>query len=184
MPILKDCELWFAKVDPKRPNAKFNKKNPSWELQLRTSSKEQKKEWEEMKLSVKPIIPDDAPPYWRVNLKKKSIKADGAASSFVKVQDKKLNDMDPNSIGNGSVGNVRIFQYEFTKEAANGGGVGIATVLMGIQVTKHIKYTPKMRDDDFEEEEGDTEVFEPSGEPEGDSTQPKTAGKSVVDNQY
>lgn len=158
MPILNNCELWFAKVDPKRPNARFNKKNPTWELQLRTTSKEKKKEWEDHKLPVKPIIPDDGPSYFRVNLKKKSFKNDGTPSSFVKVIDKKMNEMDPNSIGNGSIGNVRIFQYEFPKE---GGGTGVATVLMGIQVTKHIKYEAKARDDDFEEGEGEMEVVEP-----------------------
>ena len=37
MAILKNCELWFAKLDPKRPNRKFNPENPTWEIQLRTN---------------------------------------------------------------------------------------------------------------------------------------------------
>jgi hypothetical protein len=61
----------------------------------------------------------------------------------------KMVPIDPNSIGNGSLANVRIFQYEYTNETTN--KKGIASVLMGIQVTKHIVYVPKARDDDFGE---------------------------------
>jgi len=151
MPILKNVEIWFVKADPKRPNAKFNKKNPTWECQIRTSDKTTKKEWEELRLPVKAVVPDEGPAYFRVNLRKKSIKEDGEKSSPVKVIDGKMNEIDPNTIGNGSIANVRIFQYEYPKE---GGGVGVASVLMGLQLTKHLMYTPKPRDDDF----GDAET--------------------------
>lgn len=147
MAIIRDCEIWFAKLDPKRPNAKFNKKNPTWECQIRTISKEVKKQWEAMNLAVKAVVPDEGAPYFRVNLRKKSIKEDGEAASPVKVVNGHLEEIDPNTVGNGSVGNLRIFQYEYPKE---GGGKGIASVLMGVQVTKHIVYKPKPRDDDFD----------------------------------
>lgn len=164
MAIIKNAELWFAKLDPKRPSAKFNKKNPTWELQIRTQDKAVKKAWEELGLAVKAVVPDEGAPYFRVNLRKKSIKEDGDAASPIKVVNGHLEDVDPNSIGNGSVGNVRIFQYEYPKE---GGGKGIASVLMGVQVTKHVVYKPKPRDDDFdmtdtevvEEAEGDEDAF-------------------------
>ena len=158
MAILKNCEIWFAKVDPKRPNAKFNKKNPTWECQIRTTDKEVKKYWESLNLPVKAIVPDDdSKPYFRVNLRKKSIKEDGEAASPVKVINGHMEDLDPNSIGNGSVGNLRIFQYEYPKE---GGGKGTANVLMGIQLTKHILYKAAPRDDDFGME--DTTTIEPA----------------------
>jgi hypothetical protein len=153
MPIIKDCEIWFAKVDPKRPSSKFNKKNPTWECQIRTKSKDTKKQWEAMNLSIKAIVPDEGDPYFRVNLRKKSIKEDGEKASPVKVVNGALDDIDPQTIGNGSVGNIRIFQYEYPKE---GGGKGIASVLMGIQITKHIVYTPKPRDDEFDMTETET----------------------------
>jgi len=158
MAIIKNVELYFCKVNPKRPNAKYNKKNPTWECQIRTTSKDQKKEWEALNLSVKAIVPDDdSAPYYRVNLRKKSIKEDETAASPVKVVNGALQEIDPDTIGNGSIGNVRVFQYEYPRE---GGGRGIASVLMGIQVTKHIVYTPKPRDDDFAET--DTETVNPS----------------------
>jgi hypothetical protein len=148
MAIIKDCEIWFAKLDPKRPNAKYNKENPTWECQIRTTSKEVKKLWESLNLSVKAVVPDEGAPYFRVNLRKKSVKEDTEKASPVKVVNGALEDIDPNTLGNGSIGNIRIFQYEYPK---NGGKErGIASVLMGIQVTKHIVYKAKPRDDDFE----------------------------------
>lgn len=156
--IIHDCELWFAKVDPKRPNSKFNKENPTWELQIRTTDKDQKKDWEERGLVVKPVLPDEGEPYFRVNLRKKSIKKDGDKASPIRVVDSKLNPIDPNTIGNGSIGHVRVYQYEYTNKA---GKPGIVSVLMGIQVTKHILYTPPPRDDEFKEEEQETEVIIP-----------------------
>lgn len=162
MPILKDCELWFCKLDPKRPNNRFSKDNPTWECQIRTTNKTIKKTWEEAGLSVKAVVPDEGVPFWRVNIRKKSIKEDGEKASPIKVVDGKLEEIDPNSIGNGSVGNVRIFQYEYPRKD---GGKGIASVLMGVQVTKHIVYVPKPRGDDFETTE--TEVIDPDSADEG-----------------
>jgi hypothetical protein len=160
MPQIKNAEIWYAKVDPKRPNRKFNKKNPTWEIQIRTTDKNVKKRWDEMHLPVKRIVPEDddgnptGDPYWRVNLRKRTIKSDGEAAAPVEVCYGDMSPVDPGTIGNGSLGNVRIYQYEFD----NDGEKGIASVLMGIQLTKHIRYTPKNRDDDFEETE--TEIVE------------------------
>jgi len=156
MAIIKNVQIYFAKLNPNRPNPKFNKKNPTWELQLRTSDKVQKAEWEKLGLAVKAVIPEEGAPYYRVNLKKKSIKEDGSPSSVVSVIDGKLKPIDPDTIGNGSVANIRIFQYEYTNE----GKKGIASVLMAVQLTKHLVYTAPPRDDDFEETE--TEAIEMS----------------------
>lgn len=164
MAILKNCEIHFTKLDPKRPNAKYNKKNPTWELQIRTRDKETRKSWEALNLGVKIIEPDDdSPMYYRVNLRKKSIKADGTPADPVKVVNGSLMEIDPNTIGNGSVGHIRIFQYEYTNEDNK---KGIASVLMAIQLTKHIVYVPKPRDDDFEMEE--TETIQATGDGGGD----------------
>jgi hypothetical protein len=155
MTILKNCPLFYCKVDPKRPNSKFNRENPTWEVQIRTTNKDQKKEWEQANLLVKPVVPDDGPPYWRVNLRKKSIRSNGEASTPVELIDGKLQPVDPNTVGNGSVGNVKVYQYEYEKK--QGGGKGIVSVLMGIQLVKHVLYTPKPRDDDFGDA-GETEI--------------------------
>ena len=169
MAIINDCEIWFAKLDPKRPNNKFNKENPTWECQIRTTDKAIKKSWEEMSLPVKAIVPDEGSPYFRVNLRKKSIKEDKSEASPVKVLNGALEEIDPTSIGNGSIGNVRLFQYEYPKAS---GGKGTASVLMGIQVTKHIIYKAKPRDDDFGMT--DTETIQPIEE-DDDETASSTA---------
>jgi hypothetical protein len=155
--IIKNAQLFFAKLDPARPSAKYNKKNPTWELQIRTDDKEIKAEWMAAGLNVKPVVPDIGEPYFRVNLRKKSIKEDGEKSSPVDVVNASLDPVDPRSIGNGSIGNVRVFQYEYQKET---GGIGIASVLMGVQLLKHLVYTPRARDDDFQDC-GETETFAP-----------------------
>jgi len=72
--------------------------------------------------------------------------------------------VDPNSIGHGSIGHVRIFQREYTKD---NGKPGISSTLMGIQLIKHIVYTydKKSYEDSFEDS-GDTEVISPPEEEE------------------
>lgn len=154
MTIINNCELWFAKLG--KPNNKFNKENPTWELQIRTSDKAVKSAWEGLNLAVKGIVPDEGPPFWRVNLRKKSIKADGSPAAPIKVVNGKLEEIDPNSIGHGSIGNVRIFQYEYQDAKKQ---TKIASILMGVQVTKLQKFVKKARDDDFTE--GENEVVEP-----------------------
>ena len=155
--IIKNCELWYAKLDPKRPNSRFSKKNPTWEVQIRTSDKEVVKIWEQSNLKCKPVIPDEGDPYWRVNLKKRSIKSDDTPADPVQVVDGNLDPVNPNSIGNGSIGNIRLFQYDYENEDQK----GVASILMGIQLTKHILYKPKPGES-FEETE--TEIIAPSEE--------------------
>jgi hypothetical protein len=155
--ILSNVPIHYCKLHPKKPNATFDKENPTWECQIRTTSRETKEEWEKLNLNVK-LIDAKEGMYWRVNLKKRTIKRDGTKASPVVIKDRQLREdtIDPDTIGHGSIANVRIFQYPYKKKA---GGDGIASVLMGIQITKLIKYVPKPRDDDFEAEEGETEVI-------------------------
>jgi hypothetical protein len=139
MSFLNNVELYFVKCDPKRPNAFYNKENPTWEVQIRTYDRAQAKEWEAQNIQLKAVIPDEEgeKPYWKTVLRKRSIKRDGSPAEPVEILDGHLNNIDPNTIGNGSVGNLRIYQYEYPK----GEGTGIATMLMGIQVTTHKLYT-------------------------------------------
>lgn len=156
MAILKNVNVYYVKCNPRRPNPKYNRANPTWEVQLRTTDKSVKSEWEKMGLLPKPVLPDDGDPYWRLNLRKKSIKNDKTPSSPVVVVDAKMNPLDPETIGNGSVANVRIFQYEYKKAD---GTQGIAAVLMGLQILKYVKYESR-KQDDFCEEEQETEVVD------------------------
>jgi len=145
MAIIKNVELWYAKLDPKRPNSTFNKENPTWELQIRTRSKAQAKEWKEMNINVKPEEDDDGV-YYKTNLKKKSMKRDGEPQNPVKVVSGTLDAIDPKIIGNGSIGNVRIFQYDYEV----GSRKGVASMLMDVQITTLNEFRPKPREDDFE----------------------------------
>jgi len=164
MAILNDCEIYFAKLDPAKPSPKMNPKNPTWEIQIRTKSKAQATEWKEHGLRVTPVREDDDGPvlYYRANLRKKSIKADGEDGKAPDVIDGDMNKVDPNSIGNASVGNVRIFQYDYTDRES--GQKGKASVLMGVQLTKHILYVPKPRNDDDDFSKTTTVRIQPPAE--------------------
>ena len=143
--ILENCEVYFAKLG--RPSAKYNKTNPTWELQIRTSDKAKRKEWEAAGLPVRAVVPEEGDPFFRVNLRKRSIKKDGTPAEPVEVVDGNLNPIEPNTIGNGSIANIRLFQYEYNSDE----GPRTASILMAVQVLKHKVYTPKQREDyDFE----------------------------------
>jgi len=145
MAILKNAELFFAKLDPKRPNDRFDKENPTWEVQARTRSKAQAKEWKDLHLNVKPDEDGDGI-FYKVTLKKKSKKRTGEDQNPVQLVNGSLEPIDPNTLGNGSIGNIRLFQYDY--EIA--GRSGVASMLMAIQVTLFKEFTPKPREDDFE----------------------------------
>jgi hypothetical protein len=140
--IIRKATIFFPKLV--KPSSRFNKENPTWELQIRTKSKAQRNSWREMGLNVKLVEDDENGDFYRVNLKKKSKKQDGTPGNPIEVCDGNLNPIDPNTIGNGSVGNIRIFQSEYENAE---GKTAIRSTPMKIQLTKHIVY-------EFEEEEG------------------------------
>lgn len=145
MAILKNVELFFAKLNPSKPNARFDKENPTWEVQIRTRDKAQAKQWKDMDIRVKPDE-DDEGIFYKASLKKKSKKRDGTDQNPVSVVAGDLSPIDVDKIGNGSVANVRVYQYEYNVN----GTAGIATMLMAVQVTTLREYEPKPREDDFE----------------------------------
>jgi hypothetical protein len=195
MAIIKNAQLWYTKLDPARPNGRMDPKNPSWELQIRTNDPAQKKEWEEQGLKLKLMVQKEGATndagediagevildasgkkQWRANLKKKSINKEGKASGPVELVNGALQPVDPNSIGNGSIGHVRVFQYEYTKKES--GDKAIASVLMGVQLKRHIVYVQKPGET-FEE--GDTETVSEDGDDDNTTTTvapPPTAPKS------
>ena len=183
MPILKNCELHHIYLDPKRPNSRFNKKNPTWEIQIRTTDKDQKKQWEEAGLRVKVVIPNEDDPtnfYWRANLRKKSIKEkDQQPADPVEVVNGDLEAVDPRTIGNGSRGNIRYFQYEYDGE----NGKGVANVLMGIQLTLHKVFTPKDRPrDSFEKANTEVVPDTSTNSEDGQTASEPSDGNATVNN--
>ena len=145
MAILKNVELFFAKLDESKPNARFDANNPTWEVQIRTRDKKQAKEWKDLNVNVK-TDDDDNGVFYKATLKKKTKKANGEPQNPVNLVGGGLAPIDPNTLGNGSIGNVRIYQYNYEV----GGRKGIASMLMAVQVTTLKEYTPKPREDDFE----------------------------------
>jgi hypothetical protein len=172
MAIIKGIEIWWVKCDPKRPETKFNKENGTWELQIRTTDKARAQgELKSLGIKMNPSD-EDGKIVYKGNIKKKSKKKDGdelVPNAPVKFVGGDLSEIDPNTVGNGSIANIRVFEREYMT-----GDVKKKTVvLMSVQVTKLNKYVPKPRTDDFEMT--DMEVNEPAAGMEDDDDQ-------VVDN--
>lgn len=137
--ILENCEIWFCKVHPNYPDRTFPGKS-TWNTQLRTTNPAQVEEWKKAGLNVKSELPTDgSKPYWRVNVSKNTIKKDGTPAKPIDVVDAALMPIKPGSIGNGSIGNVQLFQFQ-----KDSGDVG--NVFMGLQIIKHIVYEGKPRE--------------------------------------
>jgi len=135
--ILSNVELFFAKLDPANPNSRFDKDFPTWEVQIRTKDKAVAKGWKEQNLRVTPDENDDGV-FYRANLKKKSKKRDGSDMAPVNVVAGDLSAVDPATIGNGSIANLSVFQYDYNMNGKD----GIASMLMGVQITTLNEYKP------------------------------------------
>jgi len=172
---IENAEIWYPRLDPKRPNSKFNKENPTWEVQLRTTDKEEMKRWKALSLRVKPVMPDEGEPYFACNLRKRSKKRDGSSANAPKVVDHKLDELDPRTIGNGSKGNIRVYQYESTYDGST------VSMLQAVQITEHVVYEPVERDpeDDFQVTKG--KVINANGEPAKAPPKPKSPDLDDLD---
>jgi hypothetical protein len=146
--ILKNVELHWSKLAPKFPNKTFNE-DGVWETQIRTRDKKQAEEWKKANLKVTPDEDQDGV-FYRTMLKKACKKKDGTENVPVKVVNGSLEELDPMTIGNGSVANVRLFQYEYEVGQGKAKKTGIASMLMAVQITKLEEYIPKPREDEFE----------------------------------
>lgn len=181
MAILKNAEVWFTKLDPKRPSKALTPLNPTWEIQIRTNNKDTRKEWEAMGIKVKVVRADKADDespvlYYSANLKRKSLKVTAGKTEPNEpptVENGKGESLDPTSIGNGSVANIRIFQSEYTFE----GKKGVRNTLMGIQLVKHKVYVQKPME---EFDAAETETILPDEEPTGGTT----TGSASADDDY
>jgi len=163
MAIIEGVELWWVKCDPKNPVKNPEAGKPDhWEVNLRTTDKELAMYWAKNNVRFKPlrrkvkgddgefvmddlgepvrelVKDDNGKPYFAVTLRKKVRKANGEDSEPVKILGG-MNDLDPKTIGNKSIGNVRVFQYDYTYQGKD----GIASMLMAIQVTKLLEYKPE-----------------------------------------
>lgn len=131
-----------------------------WEIVGRTEDSEQAKAWRKQ-LGAKAVRAiredkdDDESPvkYWQIKLRRKQFKANGEYSDFVDVvRGDTLEDLDPSIIGNGSIGDARIYQYDYSFRQGGQQIEGTASVLMGVAIKKLVKYEPADRED-FEKSE-------------------------------
>jgi hypothetical protein len=155
-----------------------------WELEGRTTNKKQSQAWKKtlgskLVKAIREDKEDEESPikYWRIKLKRKQFKASGEFSDAPDVvRGDTLEDLDPKLIGNGSIGDVRIYQYDYSFRQGGGTVEGTASVLMGVKLKKLVKYEPKDRED-FEK--GGFVVVDSDGEP----TQKESDGSYVGDDE-
>jgi hypothetical protein len=167
MPLIHNAEIYFSRLDPLRPNARYDKDNPKWEVQMRTDDFARVQELKEMGIKMKMLVHKEGEhegepqlnaagkKEWRFTFKKGSVKAakqGGGPAEPPQVVDGDLNPIDPTTIGNGSRANLDIFQYQYgdNKEKT-------ANVLMGVQVTKLVYY--KQKPQGFSKAEMEETVF-------------------------
>ena len=135
-----NVELNWAKLS--KPVNPFG--TEQWELQIATTDKAIADTWSSNHLNVKQDKMDSTK--FTVSLKRKAVKANGDANSAVRVVDSSavaLPHEKISQIGNGSTGNVIVYQYPY-KQA---GREGIANSLTAVQVIDFKEYTAPV---DFE----------------------------------
>ena len=151
--LISDVELNWAGLATPAPNPFGGV--PAWELQIATSDKAKAEELKANHLNVK-----EKDGKFVVSLRRKSVKADGSPMDPVRVVDAQKMPMENKaSIGNGSKGNVIVWQAPFE----NMGRKGISNSLTAVQVTEIVEYSGGGSDIDFDvvgkSEEGEAPLF-------------------------
>jgi len=122
------AELNWARLDT--PVNPFG--TEQYELQIATDDKAMAADWKANHLNVK-----EKDGKFVVSLKRKAKKADGSDNGKVRVVDAALAPIENvRSLGNGSKGNVIVFQYPYSAM----GRSGIASSLTAVQVTEFVEY--------------------------------------------
>ena len=123
-----DVELNWARLDT--PVNPFG--TEQYELQIATTDKSKAEEWKANHMNVK-----EKDGKFVVSLKRKAKKADGSDNGKVRVVDTALAPIENvRSLGNGSKGNVIVFQYPYSAM----GRSGVASSLTAVQVTDFVEY--------------------------------------------
>lgn len=146
MAIFKNVLIRYARLDPAKPNHKFDKpdnKGGRWELQMVTYDKNQKDAWAKEGLRAK--IQEEADKIaYVVTIDRKVINGKGEVCEGIQVVDAAKKPLDPKFIGNDSIANIRTFPYDYETDA---GKKGVKHVLMGVQILHLKKYVPKPTED-------------------------------------
>ena len=133
--VINDCTFKWAKLS--KPVDPFGE-GYAWELQITTDDIETAKEWVSQNLNVK-TSKDNGKTTYYVNLKRWCVKpSTGEKYTPPVVVDGEGKPIDPSTVGNGSEGRVKAYQYQWSR----GGNSGTATILIAVKVTKLVEFKP------------------------------------------
>ena len=142
--MLSGVSLQYTKVS--KPTTYQGKQQ--WETSIITDDPKVAEMWDDNHLGVRGT-PKMNPNSWTVSLNRKQFTKDGTEQEPVRVvgADKKaFTDEERRKIGNGSTGNLILWQGHYDNEY----GTGVTTSLTAIQVTDLLKYEGGMDEMDFD----------------------------------
>jgi len=129
--LFEDVEFNYYKDKPVEYKGRMQ-----WEVSIRTENPEQAEEWEFNHLNVKGNGTSTKPATeWKVSLNRKQFKADGEEQDPVRIVDENLKSYtqeERRKIGNGSRGNLIVWQGEYNNQH----GKGISTSLTAMQIPR------------------------------------------------
>jgi len=155
MPIVKDVTIYWAKLDPEFPVAKYKQEHvKEWTLEARTTDPKIAKMWkDEYHFNMKKVEDKNTgETYYRARLQKRAIdtsKPNAKMAFPVEVLDPQLNPIDPKILGNGSVADVMVFLREWEKF----GEKGYTPDLRKLRVKKLVEYYREFEEFDKLDEE-------------------------------
>lgn len=129
--LFKDVEFNYYKEKPVT-----YKGVQQWEVSIKTKNAEKAQEWEREHLNIRhngtsTTLADT----WTVSLNRKVFKKDGEAQEPVRIVDENLTPYTPEErrkIGNGSIGNLIVWQGHYSNEH----GDGVSTSLTAMQIPR------------------------------------------------
>jgi len=131
--ILSDVELHWAKLDS--PVDPFKTGERVWEVQIRTDDEDTAKTWaKDYFINAKKH--DDG--YWKANIKRKELNRKGETNNAPIVLGRNNQPIPSSNIGNGSIGDLKLFQYPYNVA----GKKGVSSMLSAVRVKELIEYTP------------------------------------------
>jgi len=176
MTIIKDATIFWLKADPNNPVkiGDDNDGNPrmGWEVELRTEDKAEANRWRKEYNATKHVkaVREDkddeesAVLFYRWKFRRNQFKANGQESNPPEVLRGDTGEAfsDPKIVGNGSVGDVRIFTREFTHD----GVTKHVHYFLGLSVKELHRYVPQPKEE-FEHVNS-MKVVDPDGSDDGD----------------
>ena len=143
--LITDVSLNWARLD--KPTNPFG--TEQYELQIETTDTAKAQELRDNHFNVK-----DKDGKFVVSLKRKALRANGEDNGKVRLVDAQKQPMDTAvQIGNGSIGNVIVFQYSYDAM----GRTGVASSLTAVQVTDLVEYQQQVDFDDLSVSSDDVE---------------------------